>query len=45
MLSKLSPLKGWENLGESVKKGKFLKKVFLQIVLNEVLKSYENDIC
>ena len=32
------PLKGWGDLGESVKKGKFVIKFFLQIVLSEVLK-------
>ena len=29
---------------ESVKKGKFVMKIFFQIMLNEVLKSCENDI-
>ena len=44
MLSKFWPLKGLEDLGESVKKRKFVIKIFLRIVLNEVLKSCKIDL-
>ena len=32
-------------LGESVKKGKFVMKMFFQIMLNKILKNSKNDIC
>ena len=32
-------------LGESVRKGKFAKKTFFQIMLNEILKSCKTDNC
>ena len=47
MHSKFWSLRGWKDLGESVKKKKkkIVIKIFLQIVLNEVLKRCKNDIC
>ena len=35
---------GWWGLSESGEKGKFVTKIFFQIILNEVLRSYKNDI-
>ena len=33
--------RGWECLSESVKKGRFVTKIFLKIILNEILKICE----
>ena len=43
MLSGFWSLRGWGE-GESVKKVKFITKIFFQIMLNEALKSCKNDI-
>ena len=45
-LSGFWPFRGWRGLSESVKKGKFVTKIFFQIILNEILKiCVKNDIC
>ena len=41
MLSGFWPFKGIGGFSDSVKKGKFVKKPFFQIMLNEVLKICE----
>ena len=48
-LSRFWPLRRWGwgegwGVGESVKEGKFARKTFFQIMLNESLKSYKTDI-
>ena len=45
MLSGFWLLRGWEGGGlrESVKKGKFVMRLFLQLMLNEVLKIFEQQ--
>ena len=35
------PLRGWEGLSQSVKRRKFVTKIFFQIILNKVLKTCE----
>ena len=45
VLSKFWSLRELGDFGESVKEEKFGIKIFLRIVLNEVLKSRKNNIC
>ena len=40
-LSRFWELRGWEGLREFVKKEKFVRKIFFQIMLNEVLNECE----
>ena len=35
------PLRGWEGLRQSVKRRKYVTKIFFQIILNKVLKACE----
>ena len=43
-LSGLWPLRGWGGLAESVKKRKFVMKIF-KIMLSKVLETCRKDIC
>ena len=40
-LSRFWELRGWEGLSEFVKKEKFVRKIFFQIMLNKVLNECE----
>ena len=45
MLKGFWSLRGFENVGLSLlKKGKFVTKIFFQILLNEILKSRKNSV-
>ena len=41
-LSQFWQLRGWVGLSESVKRGKFVIKIFFQIAMNDILKISDN---